>query len=101
MANERETLLWDVKKACEELHLSRSKLLQLTYDGEIPSLTIGRRRMYMPKHLRRWASEKVSGGPLVGGEENELATWAEINDHGDRELRRSSGSEIRGQRGQA
>lgn len=90
------TLVIGVEEAGSMLGLSRSALLERAYKGEIPSFKLGKRRMFSVERLAAWVRE-MAGEASLG----DAPTWAEINDHGDRELRRSSGSELRGQRGQA
>jgi len=48
-------ILVDVQEAMEILSIGRTKLLELTYDGEIPSIKVGRRRLYKTASLEEWA----------------------------------------------
>ena len=50
-----DKLLWTVKETCKRLNLGRTIVLRLTYAGSLPSVKIGRRRMYIPDKVRAWA----------------------------------------------
>jgi len=45
-------------EAQEILSIGRSKLLELAYSGEIPSLKIGSRRLFETEALYAWARSK-------------------------------------------
>ncbi len=47
------------------LGLGLSTLAELTAAGAIPSLKIGRRRLYRVEDLDRWLAARVEGGPDV------------------------------------
>jgi len=46
--------LTDVPGACDFLCFGRTKLLELTYAGDIPSVKIGRLRRFSVEDLERW-----------------------------------------------
>ena len=62
-----DKILVSVAEAMELLSLGRSKLLDLTYGGEIPSLTIGRRRLYPLEQLQVWARNQMVKALTVQG----------------------------------
>lgn len=51
-----EKILVTVDQATRMLSIGRSKLLELTYAGEIPSFKLGNRRLYSPSDLEAWAA---------------------------------------------
>jgi excisionase family DNA binding protein len=61
-----DKILVNVEEAGEILSLGRSKLLELTYKGKLPSLKVGRRRLYPLEGLANWAKDQMveafSGG---------------------------------------
>jgi excisionase family DNA binding protein len=50
-----EKMLVDTAQACEVLGLGRSTVLALAYSGQLPSVTVGRRRLFPLEGLRVWA----------------------------------------------
>jgi excisionase family DNA binding protein len=58
-------LLWSIGETCEQLNLSRSTVLALTYAGQLPSVTIGRRRMFPSNKVRDWAASLPGEVPLT------------------------------------
>ena len=54
MKTEIRRSLLSVEEAARSLGIGRSSLLKLTYDGKIPSLKIGSRRMYRPNEIENW-----------------------------------------------
>jgi|GEM_PF-1530809 excisionase family DNA binding protein len=52
-------LLLDVWEAADMLSIGRSKLLALTYEGKIPSLKIGRRRLFPVEGLIAWTKDQM------------------------------------------
>jgi excisionase family DNA binding protein len=50
-------LLLSADEACEELGISKSLLFQMTYQKEIPSLKIGRRRLWPRTGLEEWITK--------------------------------------------
>ena len=73
-----QKLLWNLKETCQQLNLSRSTVLAMAYSGQLPSVTIGRRRMFPSNKVRDWAASLPGAAPL---------TWEEITEKGDLELR--------------
>ena len=51
-----EKILVNVEEAARMLSLGRTKLLELPYAGEIPSVKLGGRRKYFPADLNAWAN---------------------------------------------
>jgi predicted DNA-binding transcriptional regulator AlpA len=57
-------LLLDAHDTAEALSISERKLWELTNQGDIPCVRIGRRVLYAPHALRAWIdSQYQSGGP--------------------------------------
>ena len=54
-----EKIMVGVDEAISLLSIGRTKLLELTYAGEIPSIKLGRRRLYSRKSLEDWAASKI------------------------------------------
>jgi excisionase family DNA binding protein len=71
-------LLWNLKETCAQLGLSRSTVLSLCYSGKLPSVTIGRRRMFPSNKVRYWAASLPGAPPL---------TWEELSEKDDLEMR--------------
>ena len=57
-----EGLLLSVDEAYGTLGISESLLYRLTYLGEIPSLKIGRRRLWPRAGLEEWISAQTAKG---------------------------------------
>mgnify|MGYP006410057447 CR=1 FL=1 len=55
MVTETNKILLSVEETMRALSLGRSKLLELAYSGEIPSIKVGRRRLFPWKGLVEWA----------------------------------------------
>ena len=51
-------ILVSVEEAMSALSLGRSKLLELTYSGEIPSVKVGRRRLFPVDQLQQWVANR-------------------------------------------
>ena len=51
-------ILISVEEAMSALSLGRSKLLELTYNGEIPSVKVGRRRLFPVDQLQQWVANR-------------------------------------------
>jgi len=51
-----------VREVVEMTGLSRSTILQRTYAGEIPSILIGKRRLYLIKDLETWLEQHRDDG---------------------------------------
>jgi excisionase family DNA binding protein len=49
-----ERLAFTIEEACEATTLGRSKLLELVYDGSLPSRMVGRRRLIPASALRQF-----------------------------------------------
>jgi excisionase family DNA binding protein len=64
-------LLWNLRETCQQLGLSRSTVLALAYDGNLPSVTIGRRRMFPSNKVKDWAESLPGVAPLTGDEIDE------------------------------
>jgi excisionase family DNA binding protein len=58
-------LLWSIKETCEQLNLSRSTVLTLAYNGSLPSVMIGRRRMFLPDKVSAWAGTTEETLPVA------------------------------------
>ena len=54
MRTEVRRSLIGIEEAARSLGFGRTTLLKLTYSGEIPSIKIGRRRMYRPSEIEAW-----------------------------------------------
>jgi excisionase family DNA binding protein len=50
-----DEILIGVERASEILGIGRSKLLEMTYKGDILSVKVGRRRLYKKAYLQEWA----------------------------------------------
>ena len=57
-------ILVNVEEAMEALSIGRSKLLELTYEGKLPTIKVGRRRLYPLDRLQKWVEDEMikSGG---------------------------------------
>jgi len=49
-------------EVCKALSIGRSKLMEMTADGSIPSIKIGQRRLYPLDQLATWARDQKEGG---------------------------------------
>ena len=54
-----QKILVNIEETMKLLSIGRSKLLDLTYNGTIPSLTVGRRRLYPLEQLQLWARDQM------------------------------------------
>jgi excisionase family DNA binding protein len=54
-----DKILVSVSEGASLLSLGRSKFLDLTYDGSIPSIKVGRRRLYSLERLQVWARDEM------------------------------------------
>jgi excisionase family DNA binding protein len=59
-------MLVSVEEAMSALSLGRSKLLELTYSGEIPSVKVGRRRLFSVDELQQWVTKRSKASGDVG-----------------------------------
>ena len=59
-------MLVSVEEAMSALSLGRSKLLELTYNGEIPSVKVGRRRLFSVDELQQWVTKRSKASGDVG-----------------------------------
>ena len=73
-----DKLLWSVPETCERLGLGRTIVLALAYDGTLPSIKVGRRRMFPANKVREWAASLPGAAPL---------SWEELKERDDLELR--------------
>jgi excisionase family DNA binding protein len=64
---EGQRIFVNIEETMKLLSIGRSKLLMLTYDGSIPSLTVGRRRLYPLEGLQTWARDQVRASILEKG----------------------------------
>ena len=55
----RRTGLMDVKEAARFLHIGRSTLLKMAYAQQVPSLTIGARRLFPLREIEEWIAANV------------------------------------------
>ena len=53
-------ILVNTDEAIDILSIGRSKLLELTYAGAIPSLKVGRKRLFNLESLREWARDRAT-----------------------------------------
>lgn len=53
-------LLLTPQEAADALRISRSTLYKLFQRGELPSLTIGRRRYFSPKVIEEWIARQLA-----------------------------------------
>ena len=56
-----DPILLSLDEAKECLGLGRSKLLDMAYRGELPSIKVGRRRLFPVEGLQRWARDQMVG----------------------------------------
>lgn len=56
-----QPILVSERMARQLLDLGRTTLLSLAYSGELPSIKVGRRRLFEVEALRRWAKEQSEG----------------------------------------
>ena len=61
-------LLVSVAEASAMLGMSRSTLLKRTYSDDVPSVLIGRRRMYSTEALREWVAGLSKATKTEGGQ---------------------------------
>jgi excisionase family DNA binding protein len=54
MTEESGQILVTVDQATRLMQIGRTKLLELAYDGSIPSLKVGARRLFKRKALEEW-----------------------------------------------
>ena len=54
-----ETMLLDLDEVMQATRLGRSKVLELSYEGNLPSLKVGRRRLWPSEQLRQWIADLV------------------------------------------
>ena len=57
-------VLWSLQETCYQLGLSRSTVLSLAYGQKLPSVMIGRRRMFLPNQVRDWVSNLSEETPI-------------------------------------
>lgn len=55
-------LLVDLREAAKLLSVSPRHLHGLARTGEVPSIVVGRRRLFSPAALAAWAAGKANGG---------------------------------------
>jgi len=62
-------LLYDTNEAAELLGIRRTKLFALLRDGSLKAVYLGRKTMFQPKELERFAESLTErpGGPRLGG----------------------------------
>jgi len=70
-------------EAADILSIGRSTLLALAYSGSIPSIKVGRRRLFPTEGLFRWARSQT----LAESDKEELEEFLE---HVDTALRRNA-----------
>jgi excisionase family DNA binding protein len=56
---EVERLFLRVGAASEMLSLGRTTLLELAYRGEVPSIKVGRARLFAVRDLKEWADRQI------------------------------------------
>ena len=57
-------LLMDAHDTAKALSISERKLWELTSQGDIPCVRIGRRTLYDPRALAAWVDGQLQGGGL-------------------------------------
>ena len=57
-----DKILVSLEEAKDSLGFGRSKLLDMAYKGEIPSIKVGRRRLFPVKGLLEWVSAQGTKG---------------------------------------
>jgi excisionase family DNA binding protein len=62
-----EKVLWSVAETCQYLGLGRTTLMELTYEGKLPSVSIGRRRLYPVAKILEWV-DSLPSDHATGGE---------------------------------
>ena len=61
--NLTDSLLWTSRQAAKALAISERKLWDLTDQGAIPCIRIGRAVRYDPADIRRWIEAQKNRGP--------------------------------------
>ena len=56
---ENHKFLLDLKETIEATSLGRSTILQLAYSGELPSITVGRKRMFPVIGINKWIADHL------------------------------------------
>jgi predicted DNA-binding transcriptional regulator AlpA len=64
-AGESQPLLVDEPTAAKMLGVSPRSVWTMAACGELPSVRIGRRKLYAVETLRRWIAERETAGPVV------------------------------------
>ena len=59
--NNPNKVLWSVKEACEQLGIGRTSLLEMAYDRTLPSVVIGRRRLFPVGRILEWVEGLPTG----------------------------------------
>ena len=54
-----QKLLVDIEEAMSLLSIGRTKLLEMTYANTLPSIKVGRRRLYPVEGLTVWARDEM------------------------------------------
>jgi excisionase family DNA binding protein len=62
-----EKVLWSVAETCQYLGLGRTTLMELTHGGKLPSISIGRRRLYPAARVLEWVAS-LPTDHATGGE---------------------------------
>jgi excisionase family DNA binding protein len=57
-----QKLVLDTEEVSRVIGIRRTKLLELTYSGEIPSFKIGRSRRYYLPAIERWLQQQANPG---------------------------------------
>jgi excisionase family DNA binding protein len=83
-----DKLLWSVKETCKQLNIGRTLLMSLTYDGSLPSVKIGRKRMYSPDKVRDWAGNNyIPVADVVEDSPTEVQVEGDILDDAGKQVR--------------
>lgn len=59
---DKPALLWTAQQAAPALAISKRKLWQMTKDGTVPHVKIGRSVRYPADELRAWLAAQLKGG---------------------------------------
>jgi excisionase family DNA binding protein len=62
-----EKVLWSVAEVCQYLGLGRTHVMELTYAGKLPSVRIGRRRLYPAAKIMEWIDSLQADRVAVDG----------------------------------
>lgn len=58
MINVSEKVLWTLEETAKKLSISRRTCWQMTKNGELPTVRIGRRLLISPKDVDQWVNRQ-------------------------------------------